>query len=598
MKLIALVSIASALAAQDGRVLYDRNCSFCHGADAKGGERGPALGARADLAAVIRNGFPEKGMPASRLSAAEIDAMAAHVRSIAGPAAKQGSGGFAAVRAGDWPTYHGVVGGNRHSSLDQINVANVAKLAPQWIFTIPGVPKLQVTPVVLNGVMYVTAPNEAYALDATSGKQLWRFRRPRTQGLAGDAASGINRGVAVLDSRVFLVTDNAHLLALDRANGELLWDTEMADGKQNYGSTSAPLVVKDLVIAGISGGDEGARGFLAAYRIDTGKEVWRFWTIPKPGEPLSETWKGKDLEHGCGTTWLTGTYDASLDLVYWPTGNPCPDYNGDERIGDNLYTDSILALDRATGKLRWYYQYTPHDLWDWDSVQVPMLVDAPWQGQNRKLLLQANRNGFFYVLDRESGKLLRATPFVKKLTWASGIDLATGRPQLLPNSAPSKEGAKTCPAVEGATNWMSTAYSPATGLFYLTALEKCGMYFKAEDTWKPGESYYGGFTKRVPGDNPRKYLRAIDLSTGKVAWDLEQDGPASTWGGVLSTGGGVVFFGHDSGDFAAADARTGKLLWRFPANQQWKASPMTYMSGGKQYVAIASGPAILAFAVR
>lgn len=598
MKLGGFLLVAAVLAGQDGRVLYDRHCSFCHGADARGGERGPALRARADLAAVIRNGFPEKGMPASRLSAAEIDAMAAHVRSIAGAGGKQAANSFAPVRAGDWATYHGVPGGNRHSGLDQINVSNAARLSPQWIFTIPGVPKLQVTPLVLNGVMYVTAPNEAYALDAVSGRQLWRFRRPRTPGLAGDAASGINRGVAVQDARVFLVTDNAHLLALDRANGELLWDTEMADGRQNYGATSAPLVVKDLVISGISGGDEGARGFLAAYRADTGKEVWRFWTIPKPGEPLSETWKGKDLEHGCGTTWLTGTYDPSLDLVYWPTGNPCPDYNGDERMGDNLYSDSILALEPATGKLRWYYQYTPHDLWDWDSQQTPMLVDAPWQGQQRKLLLQANRNGFFYVLDRETGKLLRATPFVKKLTWASGIDLATGRPQLLPNSEPSKEGTKTCPAVEGATNWMSTAFNPATGLFYLTALEKCGIYFKAEDTWKPGESYYGGFTKRVPGDEPRKYLRAIDLATGKVAWDLAQDGPASTWGGVLSTAGGVVFFGHDSGDFAAADAKTGKVLWRFPANQQWKASPMTYMTGGKQYVAVASGPAILAFALR
>ena len=331
-------------------------------------------------------------------------------------------------KPGSWPTYHGNMSGNRFSPLNQINTGNVQRLAPKWMFPLPSAPRpLQVTPVVVDGVMYVTSVNEAYALDARNGREIWHYSRPRSQGLAGDAASGINRGVAVLGDRVFMVTDNAHLFALHRFTGQLLWDVEMADSRQNYGSTGAPLVVNDLVIAGVSGGDEGVRGFLDAYKASTGERVWRFWTVPAPGEPGSETWSGRAIEHGCGATWLTGTYDPEARLLYWPTGNPCPDYNGDERKGDNLYTASVLALDPATGKLKWHYQFTPHDLHDWDATETPVLVDAKFRGQPRKLLLHGNRNGFFYVLDRLTGKVLLAEPFVKKLTWASGIG-PDGRP--------------------------------------------------------------------------------------------------------------------------------------------------------------------------
>jgi alcohol dehydrogenase (cytochrome c) len=385
------------------------------------------------------------------------------------------------------------------------------------------------------------------------------------------------------------------LLALHRLTGNLLWDVEMADSRVNYGSTSAPLVVRDLVISGTSGGDEGIRGFVSAYKASTGERVWRFWTIPAPGEPLSETWVGKALAHGCTSAWLTGTYDAETDQLFWTTGNPCPDYNGDERKGDNLYSDSVLALDPATGKLRWYFQYTPHDLHDWDSAQTAMLVDANFQGKPRKLLLHANRNGYFYVLDRTNGEFLRATPFVEKVTWAKGFD-AKGRPTVNPETDPTPPGAKACPSVEGATNWFSNAYNPATGLFYLMALEKCNIYTKADAVWTAGESYYGGDTREVPA-KPRKFLRAINLETGKIAWEIPQTGRAQSWGGVLSTAGGVVFFCEDSGAFAAADAKSGKLLWHFQASENWKASPMTFMAGGKQYVAIAAGPNVLAFAL-
>jgi alcohol dehydrogenase (cytochrome c) len=425
---------------------------------------------------------------------------------------------------------------------------------------------------------------------------LWRFQQARTKGVIGDAGAGINRGVAVLDDSVFLVTDHAHLISLDRRTGALRWDKEMADYRQHYGATGAPLVVNDLVISGVSGGDEGVRGFLAAFKASTGEEVWRYWTVPAPGDPEAKTWVGRAIEHGCAATWMTGTYDPSTTTLFWTTGNPCPDYNGDERKGDNLYSDSVLALDPATGKLKWFYQYTPHDLHDWDAQQTPMLVDMRFRGRQRQLLMQANRNGFFYVLDRTNGEVLVAKPFVKKMTWASGIG-ADGRPQVLPGTEPTAEGVKVCPAVEGATNWFSTAFNPATGLFYVMALEKCSIYTKSPQWWQQGSSFYGGGTRRDRDETPKKFLRALDPQTGEMRWELPQEGPANTWGGVLSTAGGIVFFGNDNGSFSAADAKTGRQLWSFDANQGWKASPMTYSVEGTQYVAVAGGPNVLVFAL-
>jgi alcohol dehydrogenase (cytochrome c) len=501
-------------------------------------------------------------------------------------------------KPGSWPTYHGNESGNRFSPLNQINAGNVTRLAPTWMFSIPGTSRpLQVTPIVVDGVMYVTSVNEAYALDARNGREIWHYSRPRSEGLAGDAASGINRGVAVLGDRVFMVSDNAHLFALHRLTGQLLWDVEMADSRQNYGSTSAPLVVNDLVVAGVSGGDEGIRGFLDAYKASTGERVWRFWTIPAPGEPGSETWSGRAIEHGCGATWLTGTYDSEAHLLYWPTGNPCPDYNGDERKGDNLYTASVLALEPSTGKLKWYYQFTPHDLHDWDATETPVLVDALFQGQPRKLMLQGNRNGFFYVLDRLTGKVLLAEPFVRKLTWASGIG-PDGRPKLLPGNEPTVEGQLVCPSVAGAANWPSNAYSPATGLFYMFAEESCNIYSKNDLWWEAGKSFYGGGTRRAPGDNASgKSLKAINIQTGKTAWEIPDIGGGILGSGLMATAGGLLFYGDGSGAFIAADATSGKLLWHFNTSQSWKAGPMTYMVDGKQYIGVAAGSTILAFSL-
>jgi len=505
----------------------------------------------------------------------------------------------ARAKPGEWPSYNGNLSGNRYSPLDQIHVGNVARLAPAWMFTLAGAPRaLEVTPVVVDGVMYVTSVNEAYALDARSGREIWHYSRPRTQGLVGDASSGINRGVAILGDRVFMVTDNAHVIALHRFTGQLLWDVEMADSHQNYGSTGAPLVVNDLVIAGVSGGDEGVRGFLDAYKASTGEHAWRFWTIPAKGEPGSETWVGKALEHGCGTTWFTGTYDPEAKLLYWPTGNPCPDYNGDERKGDNLYTASVLAIEPDSGKLKWYYQFTPHDVHDWDATETPMLVDANFQGQPRKLLLQGNRNGFFYVLDRLTGKVLLAEPFVKKMTWASGIG-PDGRPKLLPGNEPTTEGQLVCPAVAGAANWPSSAYNPATGFFYLFAEESCNIYTKNGEWWEAGKSFYGGGTRRAPGESgDGKFLKAISVETGKTAWEIPDIGGGILGSGLISTAGRLLFYGDGNGAFVAADAKDGKLLWHFNTGQTWKAGPMTYAIDGDQYVAVAAGSTILSFGLR
>lgn len=496
----------------------------------------------------------------------------------------------------DWPTYHGNVNGNRFTTLDQIHKGNVARLAPRWTYSLGATSRLQVTPVVVDGVMYVTAGNQCHALDAGSGRLIWKYERPRTKGIPGDAGGGINRGVAVAGGRVFMVTTHAHLIALDRLTGALLWDTEMADWKQNYGATSAPLAVGNLVVSGTSGGDEGVRGFLAAFDQATGKEAWRFWTVPKPGEPGSETWVGKDIEHGCAATWFTGTYDPALDTLFWPTGNPCPDYDGSQRLGDNLYSDSMLALDPETGRLKWYFQYTPHDVWDWDAQQPAVLVDASWEGQPRRLLLHANRNGFFYVLDRTNGKLLLAKPFVKNLSWATGIG-PDGRPVLVPGQEPKPEGYKVCPAVEGATNWFATSFDPSTGLYYVQTLEKCTIFTLTPGEWQAGRSYFGGSTRNVPGEPGQKVLRAIDIATGRIAWELPQTGEAESWGGTLVTATGLVFFGEDSGALMAVDAATGAPLWQFQANVLWKASPMTYLFDGRQHIAVAAGPSILSFAL-
>lgn len=497
-------------------------------------------------------------------------------------------------RRGDWPAYNGTPDGNRFSQLDQVNLSNVAKLQLQWTYSIP-FNGLETTPVVVDGVMYVTGNNQVYALSGKTGREIWRYMRPKSVAgtIASDAAVGVNRGVAVLGDRIFYLTDDAHLIALHRLTGALLWDVDTPEGANGrYGGTSAPLVVGDLVITGVSGGDNGIRGYVAAYKAATGELAWKLYTIPNPGDtgPAADTWKGSALGLGGGATWLTGSADIEANVLYWAVGNPHPDTDGDERIGSNLYTNSDLAIDVKTGKMLWYYQFTPHDLHDWDANEPIVLVNAKWRGQDRKLLLHANRNGFLYVLDRTTGRPLMATKMVKKLTWAGGIDEHTWTPQLLPENETSLQGTVTCPAVRGATNWYATAYNPATKLYYVMTVEDCTTYIKAEDAG------YRRFNN--PADPAQKILRAFDIETGRVAWQIVLPGPLqSNYSGVLTTSGGIVFFGESSGGFAAVDARNGKYLWHFETNHAIRASPMTYAIGGRQYVAIASGSNILSFAL-
>ncbi|MCP5145009.1 MAG: PQQ-binding-like beta-propeller repeat protein [Gammaproteobacteria bacterium] len=646
LALVVLPSLASGQQSNTRQVEFETTCGRCHGSDGRGGESGPAIiaqiAARTDtaLATYIRAGRPDKGMPPFALDDNRMQPLLMHLRAllpegattdaehrtvtltdgatISGTLVNEGlqdlqlrdehaelvllrktSGpGYRQVTSqADWPTYNGVPGGNRYSPLTQINKQNLASLAPAWSFPLPEARMVETTPLVVNGVMYISSANEVFALDAGNGRPLWHFQRPRTEDIAGNARLGFNRGVAIAGDRVFLQTDNVHLLALDRRDGSLLWETPMADYRDNYNGTAAPLVVGNLVIAGTAGGDEGVRGFIAAYDATTGREVWRRWTIPRPGEEGAETWAGDSMLHGAGATWMTGTYDAGLDLLYWPVGNPGPDFNGDDRAGDNLYTDSVLALKPATGELVWYFQFTPHDIHDWDAQEPPVLIDTKWHGAPRKLLIQANRNGFFYVLDRRNGELLLAKQFLKRLNWAERIG-EDGRPML--RELPVTESGETyvCPGFQGGTNWYSTSYNPATGLYYFQALERCNLFSKRTMRWERGRGYMGGAARQAPGEGFVKSVRAVDIETGDVTWDLPQGpAPATASAGLLSTAAGIVFFGENSGDFAAADAASGELLWRYPTNQTWKASPMTYMFDHRQYIAIAVGSTITTFAL-
>jgi len=495
----------------------------------------------------------------------------------------------------NWISYNGDYSGRRYSGLAQITPENAAQLRAQWVFHIRDSTDLEVTPVVVNGIMFVTAANDAFALDSRTGRQIWHYSRPVTEGLIDDASQHHNRGVGVWHSRVFLETDNAHLLCLDARSGHLLWDVPYAEGNKNYGATSAPLVVKDKVFVGTSGGDDGVRGFLAAFDAETGKPAWRFWTIPGPGEFGSESWPGKMYLRGGGTTWMPGTYDAELNTVYWGTSNPAPDFDGGPRPGDDLYTDCVLALDPDTGKLKWYFQFTPHDLFDFDAVETPVLLDAQYQGQPRKLLVQANRNGFLYVLDRTDGKFLSATPFVKKLNWAKGID-ENGRP-VRTDAQPTAKGMKVCPSFTGATNWYSPSYNPQTHLFYFLAQEDCGTFFLKPEPFAEGRGYYATGVKRARGEKKEKILLAYNLDTGSFEWRYPQIGEGGSSGGTMTSAGGVVFFADEAESFEAVDGRTGAQLWHFTTGQRMHASPMSYAVLGKQYVAIASGSDIFSFAL-
>jgi alcohol dehydrogenase (cytochrome c) len=494
--------------------------------------------------------------------------------------------------ASRWLTYSGDYTNQRHSPLTQITPENVHRLTPQWVFQTETLGKFEATPLAVDGVIYITGPlDTGWALDARTGRQLWRYRRDLPSGLI--ACCGlVNRGFGMLGDRLFKTTLDAHIVAISMKSGAIVWDTPMENYRNGYSGTTSPLVVKDKVIVGVAGAEYGVRGFIDAYDAQTGKRSWRFFTTAGPDDPGHSTWRGTDpkaWEKGGGSIWVNGAYDPELNLVYWGTGNAGPDYDGSAREGDNLYTASIVALDADTGRLRWHYQFTPHDVWDWDATQMPVLADLTIGGQPRKVVMFANRNGFFYLLDRATGQLVRGKPFIET-SWAKEIR-ADGRPMLLPNSIPSEEGTRICPDQTGGTNWMPPSFDKALGLFFVTARESCGIFYTWKDDYNPGDGYRGGAVQRV---SQSSVLRAIDVASGERRWDFPY--ATQSWSGVLSTASGLVFAGS-SGNFMAFDARTGKNLWHFQTGGALYAGAITYMVDGRQYVLLPSGTTLTAYAL-
>ncbi|MFN7922895.1 MAG: PQQ-dependent dehydrogenase, methanol/ethanol family [Bryobacteraceae bacterium] len=496
------------------------------------------------------------------------------------------------LERGNWLTYSGNFAAHRYSPLREITPANAAQLKVIWTYQTKNPGLVQMTPIAADGILYVTEPpSTVAALDARTGRRLWRWERPLPADLKTIGFYRVNRGVAILGDKVYVGTLDNHLVALDTKSGAIRWDSVVADYKEGYSITAAPLAIRDKIMVGIAGGEAGIRGFVDAFDAKTGQHSWRLWTVPAKGEPGSETWAGESWKYGAATTWVTGSYDPDLNLIYWGTGNPGPDFNGDARAGDNLYACSLLAIDADTGKLRWYFQFTPHDTHDWDATQIPVLVDVTVRGRLRKAVLVANRNGFYYVLDRATGEFLHGVPYVKQ-TWAKGLD-DRGRPIVIPGTDPTEEGVLVWPSLHGGTNWFSPSYSPATKLFYVAAREMASHYFKGEAEFKPLTFFGGGGERALPPDQAWGAIRALDPATGKMAWEFRLQTPP--WSGVMATGGGLVFSGAVEGNFFALDARTGKPLWDFQSGGDMRTNPMSFLVDGRQRVAMSAGATLFVF---
>ena len=491
----------------------------------------------------------------------------------------------------NWLTYSGGYAGWRYSGLDQINVGNVSRLSLAWAFQTADLGQFETTPLVVDGILYGTGQNDrAFALDERTGRAIWRYQRNLPEKLQ-PCCGAVNRGFAILGNRLFMATLDAHVIALDTKTGNLVWDVTAADYKQAYTFTVAPLAVKNEVIVGVSGGEYGVRGFVDAYDVATGRRVWRFNTVPGPGEAGHETWDGDSWKTGGAPAWITGSYDPELNLVFWPTGNPAPSNFGGERKGDNLYSNSMLALDADTGKLRWYFQFTPHDVHDYDATQIPVLIDSDWNGKPRKLLMLANRSGFFYVLDRTDGKFLSAKPF-GRVTWTPGIG-ADGKPAQQADGSGKKEGERVCPGALGMTNWYSPSYSPQTKLFYVATSNECDIFTSAPQKYRAGHDFLGSVYVPDPVERPRGALKALDPLSGEVKWEFPYFSNPN--GGALSTAGGLVFAGDSDGNFIALDAKSGKALWHVQLGAAIYSTAISYEMDGKQYVVIPVGAALFAF---
>jgi alcohol dehydrogenase (cytochrome c) len=607
---------------ETGARLFREQCSSCHGENGKGGVGGPSLEnhvfrqGRSDWALfrTVTRGIPGTAMVARSLSRDDAWRLVSYLKQVlAGPLAGVATSApppvtiepitAAELRSAedhpaDWLMYSGTYSGSRYSRLTQINRRNVSELRVEWQRQLETpIEKVETSPLVRGSTMFLTEPpNRVLALDATSGRVLWTYSRDLPSRLIV-CCGPVNRGVALLGDRVFAGTLDAHLVALDASSGKVIWDVEVAEPSKGYSITAAPLAVEDMVISGVAGGEYGIRGFLDAYDASTGKRRWRFYTLPQAGDPGSETWEGSSLRSGGAPTWLTGSFDPELQLIYWGVGNPSPNFFGENRKGDNLYTNSVVAVDASSGKLRWYFQFTPHDLHDWDSVQVPVLAEAVVDGSKRKLLAWANRNGFFYLLDRTTGKFLLGAPFVRQ-TWADGLDVA-GRPRVRPESLPTPQGSVVYPGVTGATNWWPPTYDPEARVLYVPTVDKGAIFIASshEPLDKFGESL-GGITMPIPDEDATVAVKAIDVTTGRIRWQ-HQDSPRRIYmemSGLMSTASKLLFRG-DAEQFVAEDAETGADLWQFAAGAPICAAPVSYEVRGRQYVAVAAGRTILAFAL-
>ncbi|MDQ3565947.1 MAG: PQQ-dependent dehydrogenase, methanol/ethanol family [Pseudomonadota bacterium] len=612
---------ASAGDVAKGNGIFREKCTGCHGLDATGGD-GPDLtqgyfrhgGAAWALFRTVSRGVPRTAMPGFPLSEREIWQVVAYVQSLSQGLNQGHVGGSAAedkgVRcppclsaqvsyehlrnasqeAGNWVTYSGSYDGHHHSSLDQIHLGNIRNLRLKWVYQMPTVERVKATPLVINGVIYVAqAPNDVVALDTATGRPFWSYKRAlpeRVPVCCGKSA----RGLAMLGDRLYLGTFDGRLVALDAKTGSVIWDVEVGDYRTGHSITGIPLAVKDKIIVGVALGEMGIRGYIDAYDAQTGKRVWRFYTIPAPGEPGNETWEGDSWKTGGAAVWLTGSFDPDLNLTYWGAANPSPTFNGEVRKGDNLYSDSMLALDADSGKLKWHFQFTPHDVHDFDAVQIPVLVDAQFRDSQRKLMLYANNNGFFYLLDRESGEFLLARQFAKQ-TWADGID-GKGRPIRRPDMTPTAEGTLTYP--DKAALWFSPSYHPSTGLFYVSVIES-GLMRIAQPVPKErlGIHLAGGFFTPVPG--AKGMVRAIIPESGEVKWEYQNCDEQCS--GLLSTGGDLVFGGNHKGSFFALNASTGQEVLRVNIGGWITAAPITYLSDRSQQVTVTAGNALFTFAL-
>jgi len=488
----------------------------------------------------------------------------------------------------NWMTYSGDYSGRRFSALDQINTTNARTIAAKWVYQTAATGKLETTPLVVDGILYATAQdNRAFALDARTGRPIWMYQRQVPSDIR-PCCGHVNRGVAILGDKVFMGTLDAHVIALDAKTGNVVWDATSADYRNGYSFTVAPLAVKNLIVIGVSGGEYGVRGFIDAYDADTGARKWRFYTVPGAGEPGHNTWEGDSWKVGGAPAWNTGTYDPSTNQIFWPTGNPAPSNRGEGRAGDNLYSNSLLALNADTGRLDWYFQFTKHDEHDWDATQIPVLLDAG----GKHLIAQANRNGFFYLLDRSSGKLVSSNAYGKQ-TWSDTKD-GEGRPVAKKEASPTLEGHTVCPGALGTTNWFPPSYDPRAGLIYVTARDQCDIFSTAPQPYEAGHAYYG--SAYFPSEEAEPYLgflKAIDPMTGEVKLKFQHTTP--TWSGLLSTAGGLVFSADAEGNFIAFEAASLKPLWHFQMGGAVYAAPMAFALDGKEYVAIAAGSAIYTF---